>query len=76
MDCIPGLDGDELMIIMTGAFEQALKEGIEKKKKADREKLLEAVAEFNETLMEKYFEDPESLTEREILEASSRSNYI
>jgi hypothetical protein len=42
MDCIPGLDGDELMIIMPGAFEQALKEGIEKKKKADREKLLEA----------------------------------
>ncbi len=34
-----------------------------------REKLLEAVAEFNDTLMEKYFEDPESLTEREILDA-------
>ena len=36
---------------------------------AYREKLLEAVAEFNDTLMEKYFEDPESLTEREILDA-------
>lgn len=34
-----------------------------------REKLLEAVAEFNDTLMEKFFEDPESLTEREILDA-------
>ncbi len=34
-----------------------------------REKLLEAVAEFNDTLMEKYFEDPESLTEREVLDA-------
>ncbi len=35
-----------------------------------REKLLEAVAEFDETdtLMEKFFEDPESLTEREILD--------
>jgi elongation factor G len=34
-----------------------------------REELLEAVAEFNDSLMEKYFEDPESLTEREILDA-------
>jgi elongation factor G len=34
-----------------------------------REQLLEAVAEFNDTLMEKYFEDPQSLTEREILDA-------
>jgi elongation factor G len=34
-----------------------------------REELLEAVAEFNDTLMEKYFVDPESLTEREILDA-------
>ena len=34
-----------------------------------REELLEAVAEFDETLMEKYFEDSESLTEREILTA-------
>jgi elongation factor G len=34
-----------------------------------REKLLEAVAEFDDTLMEKYFEDPESLTEAEILKA-------
>jgi len=34
-----------------------------------REELLEAVAEFNDTLMEKYFEDPNSLTEREILDA-------
>jgi elongation factor G len=34
-----------------------------------REQLLEAVAEFDDTLMEKYFEDSESLTEREILDA-------
>ena len=34
-----------------------------------RAELLEAVAEFDETLMEKYFEDEESLTEREILNA-------
>ena len=34
-----------------------------------REKLLEAVAEFNDTLLEKFFEDPESLTEREVLDA-------
>ena len=32
-----------------------------------RGKLLEAVAEFDDTLMEKYFEDENSLTEREIL---------
>src|SRR5690606_22528422 len=34
-----------------------------------REKLLEAVAGYDETLMEKFFEDPNSLTEREILNA-------
>ncbi|TPE44825.1 elongation factor G [Pontibacter mangrovi] len=34
-----------------------------------REKLLEAVAEYDETLMEKYFEDPNSITEDEILAA-------
>ena len=34
-----------------------------------REKLLEAVAEFDESLMEKYFEDPTSITEDEILAA-------
>lgn len=34
-----------------------------------REKLLEAVAEFDDTLLEKFFEDSESLTEREILDA-------
>lgn len=35
-----------------------------------REELLEAVAEFDEseTLLEKFFEDPDSLTEREILD--------
>ncbi|MCB0733292.1 MAG: elongation factor G [Flavobacteriales bacterium] len=34
-----------------------------------REQLLEAVAEFDDTLLEKFFEDPESITEREILDA-------
>ena len=34
-----------------------------------REKLLEAVAEVDETLIEKYFEDPHSITEAEILKA-------
>ncbi len=34
-----------------------------------REKLLEAVAEYDETLMEKFFEDPNSISEREILTA-------
>jgi elongation factor G len=34
-----------------------------------REKLLEAVAEFDETLMEKFFEDPSSISEIEILTA-------
>jgi elongation factor G len=34
-----------------------------------REKLLEAVAGYDETLMEKFFDDPDSLTEREILDA-------
>jgi elongation factor G len=34
-----------------------------------REKLLEAVAEYDETLMEKFFNDPNSITEEEILKA-------
>lgn len=34
-----------------------------------REKLLEAVAEFDDSLMEKYFEDPNSISEDEILAA-------
>ncbi|MBW7936007.1 MAG: elongation factor G, partial [Flavobacteriales bacterium] len=34
-----------------------------------REKLLEAVAEFDDSLMEKYFEDPTSISEEEILTA-------
>jgi len=34
-----------------------------------REKLLEAVADFDDSLMEKYFEDPNSITEAEILKA-------
>ncbi|MBS1505763.1 MAG: elongation factor G [Bacteroidetes bacterium] len=34
-----------------------------------REKLLEAVAEYDETLIEKFFEDPNSISEAEILTA-------
>jgi elongation factor G len=34
-----------------------------------REKLLEAVAEFDDTLMEKFFDDPTQITEREVLDA-------
>jgi elongation factor G len=34
-----------------------------------REQLLEAVADFDDTLMEKYFENPDSITEDEILKA-------
>ena len=38
-----------------------------------RGKLFEAVAEFDDTLLEKYFEDENSLTEREILNASCQA---
>jgi elongation factor G len=34
-----------------------------------REKLLESVAEYDESLMEKFFEAPETITEREVLDA-------
>ncbi|MES2618828.1 MAG: elongation factor G, partial [Bacteroidota bacterium] len=34
-----------------------------------REKLLEAVSDYDDRLMEKFFEDPASITEREILDA-------
>lgn len=34
-----------------------------------REKLLEAVAEYDETLIEKFFDNPDSITEQEILSA-------
>merc|ERR1712225_175454 len=34
-----------------------------------REHLLEAVADYDESLMEKFFEDPNSITEEEILNA-------
>jgi elongation factor G len=34
-----------------------------------REKLLESVADFDDTLMEKYFDDPESITEEEVIAA-------
>ncbi len=34
-----------------------------------REKLLEAVAEYDENLMEKFFDDPDSITEQEMINA-------
>ena len=34
-----------------------------------RNKLLEAAAEYDETLMEKYFDDPDSITEEELISA-------
>ena len=34
-----------------------------------REKLVEAAAEYDETLMEKFFEDPDSITEEEVIAA-------
>ena len=44
-------------------------EDIIEEARALRGKLLEAVAEFDDNLLEKYFEDENSLTEREILNA-------
>ena len=44
-------------------------EDILEESRALRGKLLEAVAEFDDNLLEKYFEDENSLTEREILNA-------
>ena len=46
IDFIPGLD-DEVKVIMPGAFEAALKEGIEKKRKKDREKITKKTFELN-----------------------------
>lgn len=34
-----------------------------------REKMLESVAEFDESLMEKFFEDPNTITQEEVIEA-------
>ena len=49
--------------------EVEIPEDIYEEAKEYREKLLEAVADFDDTLMEKYFEDPNSISEREILDA-------
>ncbi len=51
-------------------FEQIdIPEDIIEEARKYRGELLEAVAEFDDSLMEKYFEDENSLTEREILDA-------
>ena len=47
----------------------AIPENMLEEAKEYREKLLEAVAEVDETLIEKYFEDPNSISEAEILKA-------
>jgi elongation factor G len=53
-------------------FEEVeIPEDMKEEAKQYREELLEAVAEFDDTLMEKYFEDPNSITEREIIDALS-----
>ena len=36
-----------------------------------RDKMLEKVAEFDDALMEKYFDDPSTITEEEVFESSS-----
>jgi elongation factor G len=49
--------------------EVAIPEDMMDEAKEYREKLLEAVAEFDDKLMEKYFEDPTSITEAEVFAA-------
>jgi elongation factor G len=49
--------------------EVAIPDDMLEEAKEYREKLLEAIAEFDDTLMEKYFDDPASITEAEILDA-------
>lgn len=49
--------------------EVPIPESMMEEAKEYREKLLEAIAEFDDTLMEKYFEDPNSISEAEILAA-------
>jgi elongation factor G len=49
--------------------EVPIPEDLMEEAKEYREKLLESVAEFDDTLMEKYFEDPNSITEAEVLAA-------
>jgi elongation factor G len=49
--------------------EVPIPESMMEEAKEYREKLLEAIAEFDDTLMEKYFEDPNSISEDEILAA-------
>jgi len=49
--------------------EVPIPESMMEEAKEYREKLLEAIAEFDDSLMEKYFEDPNSISEAEILAA-------
>ncbi|WP_068474326.1 elongation factor G [Saccharicrinis aurantiacus] len=48
---------------------QEIPENLKEEAKEYRDKLVEAVAESNEELMERYFEDPDSITKEEMLEA-------
>ncbi len=59
-------NGEDLGMTFT---EVPIPEDMIEEAKEWREKLLEAVAEFDDTLMEKYFEDPASISEDEILAA-------
>ncbi|MBL7916485.1 MAG: elongation factor G [Bacteroidia bacterium] len=58
-------DADQGMTFTVVPIPDDMKEEV----KEWREKLLEAIAEFDDQLMEKYFADSESITEREILDA-------
>jgi elongation factor G len=58
-------DADQGMTFTEVPIPDDMKEDV----KEWREKLLEAIAEFDDQLMEKYFADSESITEREILDA-------
>jgi elongation factor G len=58
-------DADQGMTFTVVPIPDDMKEEV----KEWREKLLEAIAEFDDQLMEKYFADPDSISEREILDA-------
>ncbi len=49
--------------------EREIPEALKEEAKEWRDKLVEAVAETKEDLMERYFDDPDSITEEEMLEA-------
>ncbi|MDR2476032.1 MAG: elongation factor G [Bacteroidales bacterium] len=50
-------------------FEEEIPANLVEEAQEWRDKMLETIAEFDETLMEKYFDDPSTITEEEILNA-------